>query len=512
MPISSLPSNYGIGTFGKAAYQFADFLKAAGQKYWQILPLVPTSYGDSPYAGFSTFAGNPYFIDLDMLIKDGLLKKEEVESRNWGSNARYIDYGLIYENRFEVLRIAKKRGYEKKKKHINAFVEENPWVENYALFMALKNCFSQKCWIEWPDEGIRMHQKAAVDRYTALLREDIEFFTFVQYLFFTQWNKLKKYINGLGIKIIGDLPIYVALDSADVWSEAKFFELDEKNYPVEVAGVPPDYFSEDGQLWGNPVYDWETMEQDGFNWWLRRIEGASKLYDVIRIDHFRGFDEYWTVKYGATTAKGGMWKKGPGMKLVGLFNERFPDIDFIAEDLGQPSPTVVQLLKDSNWPGMKVLEFAFDSDSDNPYQPHNYDTNCICYTGTHDNATIIEWFDTANRDTIQNVKDYFGINAKEGFNWGVIRGGMGSVAKLFIAQMQDYLSLGTDHRINLPGTSMGNWQWRMLESEFHEELSEKIYEMTFRYGRVKKEPKPPVIEKVEKTGIFSFVKRLFKRK
>ena len=482
-PISSLPSPYGIGTFGKAAYEFADFLKAAGQKYWQVLPLGPTSYGDSPYQSFSTNAGNPYFIDLDMLIEDGLLTKEEVKKEKWGTNPRYVDYGQIYISRFRVLEKAKERGYKSLINEIGAFVDDNPWVENYALFMALKKHFNMISWQEWPEEDIRLHDKDAVLKYKMELAEDMEFYIFIQYLFFKQWDKLKKYINGLGIEIIGDLPIYVALDSCDVWAEPEFFSLDDENYPVEVAGVPPDYFSADGQLWGNPCYDWDAMKKDDYRWWLRRIEGAVKLYDVLRIDHFRGFDEYWAVPAGQETAKNGQWKPGPGMDLVGLLSSTFPKTEFIAEDLGQPSPTVVKLLNDSKWPGMKVLEFAFDSGEANNYQPHTYDKNCICYTGTHDNATVMEWYQTAKKADRKYAKEYLGISRFEKFNWGMIRGGMSSVAVLFVAQMQDYLGLGKFNRINIPGTKSGNWQWRLLKNELSEELAEKILQLVHMYER-----------------------------
>lgn len=482
-PISSLPSPYGIGTFGKAAYEFADFLKAAGQKYWQVLPLGPTSYGDSPYQSFSTNAGNPYFIDLDMLIEDGLLTKDEVKKEKWGTNPRYVDYGQIYISRFKVLEKAKERGYKNDKSQVDIFVKENPWVENYALFMSIKKHFDMISWQEWPEEDIRLHKKEAVEKYQKQLASDIEFYIYIQYLFFKQWNKLKKYINSLGIEIIGDLPIYVALDSCDVWAEPEFFSLDDENYPVVVAGVPPDYFSADGQLWGNPCYDWDAMKKDSYSWWIRRIEGAAKLYDVLRIDHFRGFDEYWAVPAGDTTAKNGQWRKGPGMDLVGLLSSTFPKTQFIAEDLGQPSPTVVKLLQDSKWPGMKVLEFAFDSGEPNNYQPHTYDKNCICYTGTHDNATIMEWYQTAKKADKDYAKKYLGISRFEKFNWGMIRGGMSSVATLFVAQMQDYLGLGKFNRINVPGTKSGNWQWRLLKNELSPELAAKILDLVNMYDR-----------------------------
>lgn len=486
LPISSLPSKYGIGTFGQAAYDYADFLKKAGQKYWQLLPLGPTSYGDSPYASFSTYAGNPYFIDLEMLMADGLLKKAEVENENWGTNPRYVDYGQIYTSRFKVLEIAKKRGWDRDKAAVDLFKKDNPWLDNYALFMAVKKHFGQVSWIDWPEEDIRLHKKAAVDKYTEELKDDIELFVYIQFLFFRQWEALKKHIHANGIEIIGDIPIYVALDSADVWSEPQYFDLDDENYPVEVSGVPPDYFSEDGQLWGNPIYNWKAMKADGYDWWIRRIAGATKMFDVIRIDHFRGFDEYWAVPYGDTTAKGGQWKKGPGMDLVGLLIKKFLSIEFIAEDLGEPSPTVVELLHDSGWPGMKVLEFAFDSGEPNDYQPHTYTKNCVCYTGTHDNASIMEWVEEADPTDVEYARKYLVISEDEVFSWGMIRSGMASVANLFVAQMQDYLGLGKYNRINVPGTDSGNWQWRLLAKEVTDELAEEIFDLASMYGRTKK--------------------------
>ena len=490
LPISSLPSPYGIGTLGKAAYEFADFLAKAGQKYWQVLPLGPTSYGDSPYQSFSTYAGNPYFIDLDMLIEEGLLTQAEVDAENWGTNPRYVDYGQIYTSHFKILALAKKRGYKASLAEVNLFRKSNEWVDNYALFMAVKKHFGQVSWQEWPDEDIRLHKLAAVNSYKEKLKEDIELYIYIQYLFFKQWDALKKYINDLGIEVIGDIPIYVAMDSCDVWAEPHYFALDEENYPVEVSGVPPDYFSEDGQLWGNPLYDWDAMKDDGYDWWIRRIAGLGKLFDVIRIDHFRGFDEFWAVPAGDTTAKNGQWKKGPGMDLVGLLAKKFPNLEFIAEDLGEPSPTVTKLLNDSGWPGMKVLEFAFDSGEPNNYQPHTYGTNCICYTGTHDNASIMEWYEDADEKDRKYACKYLGIGKGEKFNWGIIRGGMCSVATLFVAQMQDYLGLGKYNRINLPGTAVGNWQWRMLAKEPTDALADKIKDMTCLYGRYeKKSPK-----------------------
>lgn len=500
MPISSLPSNYGIGTFGKAAYEYADFLAASGQKYWQLLPLGPTSYGDSPYQSFSSFAGNPYFIDLDLLIADGLLEQSEVDACNWGTNPRYVDYGKIYESRFEILSKAASRGWDRDADEICEFLTENSrWIGEYTLFMACKRHFDMKSWLEWEDDDIRLHKPEAVDKYRKLVAEDIQLFTYIQFLFFKQWKALKTYINDLGIKIIGDVPIYVALDSADVWSEPDKFQLNSDNIPVEVAGVPPDYFTEDGQLWGNPLYNYDRMRQDGFEWWIRRIGGAEKLYDVIRIDHFRGFANYWAVPYGAKTAKNGRWVDGPGMALVGVLTGWFHYLDFIAEDLGCITPEVSQLLADSGLPGMKVLEFAFDSREASDYLPHVYPVNCVCYTGTHDNSPLKLWKSEANPEDIDFAAKYLGLNDTEGFNYGIIRGGMGSVARLFVAQMQDYLELGEYNRMNTPGTPSGNWQWRMLPGEASKELAERIYDITLMYGRTKAPVKAADVETVPET-------------
>ena len=495
MPVSALPSPYGIGTLGKAAYDFADFLAAAGQKYWQLLPLGPTSHGDSPYQSFSTYAGNPYFIDLDMLIADGLLTQAEVDACEWGSEPRYVDYGKIYESRFAVLALAKARGWKRDAAELAIFMEENKrWLPNYALFMACKRHFGMKAWTEWDDEDIRLRKPEALAAYGEKLREDVEFYTYLQFLFFKQWEKLKAYIHGLDIKIIGDLPIYVALDSADVWAEPEWFQLDSRNVPTEVSGVPPDYFSEDGQLWGNPLYRWDAMTADGYGWWIRRIDGAGKLFDVIRIDHFRGLESYWSVPYGEKTAKNGKWVKGPGMHFVSAISGWFPELEFIAEDLGYPTPEVAQLLKDSRWPGMKVLVFAFDSRESTAYLPHNYIENCICYTGTHDNTPLKEWHDeVAKKDDLKFARDYLGLNSREGFNWGIIRGGMSSVACLFVAQMQDYLEMGKGHRINTPGTASGNWQWRMLPGEASEKLAARLMDLGVLYGRSQR----PVVEEAK---------------
>ena len=482
MSISSLPSPYGIGTLGKAAYKFIDFLKNSGQRYWQLLPLGPTSYGDSPYASPSSFAGNPYFIDLDMLIQEGILSKSDISGIDWGSDKTKVDYGKIYENRFKVLRKAYENGRKKIDKELDSFYNENArWLENYALYMAVKCKYGMKPWTEWPDD-IRLRKEEAVRSYSEELREEIDFWVFVQYLFFKQWNELRAYAKENGVLFIGDVPIYVAMDSADVWSETRFFQLDENCRPKEVSGVPPDDFTEDGQLWGNPLYDYDTMKSDGFGWWIRRIEGASKLYDVIRIDHFRGFESYWAVPYGDDTAKNGRWIKGPGMDLVGVLTSWFSNLEFIAEDLGYATPEVRKLLSDSKLPGMKVLEFAFDTNSDSDYLPHACTCNSCCYLGTHDNDTVLGWVDSLSKADKEFAKAYMHITEEEGWPYGMIRTGMSTSSNLFVMQMQDVLELGGDARMNTPGTALENWRWRMTKLP----SPAKLRKITETYRRTEK--------------------------
>ena len=484
MPISSLPSPYGIGTLGKAAYDFADFLADACQSWWQVLPLGPTSMGDSPYQSFSSYAGNPYFIDLEMLVEDGLLKKEEIESINWGDDASRVDYGKIYENRFPILALAKSRGWERDAAAVAEFTEENKlWLPDYALFMACKRHFGMAGWSQWADEDIRFHKAEAIEKYNELLREDVELFTYIQFLFYRQWNALRGYIHSKGIGVIGDMPIYVAMDSADVWAEPLSFLLDEKNLPKDVSGVPPDYFSEDGQLWGNPLYRWDAMAENGYDWWMRRVNGAGKLYDIIRIDHFRGFEAYWAVPYGESTAKNGRWIKGPGMNFIGKLKERFPELQFVAEDLGYLTDGVRNLLRDSGFPGMKVLEFAFDPHEPSDYLPYKYPHNCVCYAGTHDNSTLKGWEKNAEDTTLAFAREYLGAGKEEDLCEAIIRGGMASVSDLFVAQMQDYLGLDDSARMNTPGLPSGNWCWRMASDAASPALAKKIGRLSKLYGR-----------------------------
>ena len=486
MPMSSLPSRWGIGTMGKSAYQFVDFLKAAGQKYWQLLPLGPTSYGDSPYSAFSTFAGNPYYIDLDLLVKEGLLKPGEVKAPDWGEDPERVDYAKIYFNRFGVLRRAFERGREPLAEEAAAFRRENgSWLENYALYMAVKNHFGMVSWTEWPDEEIRLHHPRAVAEYGETLRENVEFWVFLQFLFFRQWQQLRSYAHEQGIEFIGDLPIYVALDSADVWANPALFQLDEDLTPTAVAGCPPDQFNEDGQLWGNPLYDWQAMADTGYSWWLRRLHAAARMYDVVRLDHFRGFESYWAVPYGAPDAREGEWRPGPGMEFIQTVRGALPELSFIAEDLGFLTPEVLKLREDSGFPGMKVLEFAFEPQEPSQYLPHRYDSRCVCYTGTHDNAPLKQWYDEIPEEERDFAKKYLALTEREGIAWGVIRGGMGSVAELFMAQMQDYLPARYSARMNEPGVvNELNWRWRLVPEAVNETLIRRIREITERYGRL----------------------------
>ena len=484
LPVFALPSPYGIGTLGQAAYDFVDFLRQAGQSWWQMLPLGPTGYGDSPYQSFSSYAGNPYFIDLDLLRRDGLLTAQEIASLAWGSDPARVDYAALYENRFVLLQKAAERGWARDRAEVQLFARQNAqWLPDYALYMAVKRHFDEKPWTQWPDEAIRLRKPEAMAQYRQMLASDICMFTYSQFLFFRQWNALREYAHEQGVGIIGDLPIYVSMDSADVWAEPAFFQLDSDGYPTETAGVPPDCFSRDGQLWGNPLYRWEAMKADGYGWWIRRVDGAAKLYDMLRIDHFRGFESYWAVPYGDTTAKNGHWVKGPGMDLVQVLLNWFPQMQFIAEDLGFLTPEVRELLADSGLPGMKVLEFAFDSREPSNYLPHLYTPHCVCYTGTHDNAPLPAWKEEADPDDLALAVQYLGLNEEEGFHWGVLRGGMSSVAELFVAQMQDYLGLGAESRINTPGEPVGNWQWRLHPGQLTAALSRRMAHMARLYGR-----------------------------
>lgn len=483
MHISSLPSPYGIGTLGKGAYRFADFLHEAGQRCWQLLPLGPTGYGDSPYQSCSAHAGNPYFIDPDLLVEDGLLVPQEAAEVANAVRGERVDYGFQYRTRLDLLHKAFRRGADRYARQIDDFRTEQPWVDDYALFMAIKRSRNMEPWSAWPDE-IRLRKPYAVQTYATALAEDMNFFIFVQFLFYRQWNALHEYVASLGIEIIGDLPIYALYDSCDVWANPDLFQLDEDGTPTAVAGCPPDCFSEDGQLWGNPLYDWEKMRADGYRWWKARIRTAAGLFDAVRIDHFRGLESYWSVPYGDETARNGKWIKGPAEDFVGMLRREFPGLKLIAEDLGFLTPEVVALQKFSGYPGMKILEFAFDPREPSNYLPHRLERNCICYSGTHDNETLAQWLAGQGEDVIEYACEYLGVSDRRELHWAILRAGMRSVADTFIAQMQDYLELGAEGRMNEPGTCDGsNWTWRVEESMLTPALAKKLARMAKLYER-----------------------------
>lgn len=484
MPISSLPSPYGIGTMGKSARKFVDFLIKAGQTYWQILPICPTSYGDSPYQSFSSFAGNPYFIDLETLCREKLLTKKECTSFDWGGSEKYIDYGTMYVSRYALL----KKAYARFKKNVpedfaSFCKREKEWLDEYALFMALKDANDGNAWAEW-DESLRRREPKALEEARQTYANDIEFYKMLQYLFFKQWRELKAYANGKGIQIIGDVPIYVAGDSADVWANPKQFYLDKDLNPIEVAGCPPDEFSADGQLWGNPLFRWDEMKKDKYAWWTKRIKAMSELYDIIRIDHFRGFDSYYAIPAKDDTAKNGKWKKGPGMDLFEQLEKALGKLPIIVEDLGFLTPSVRKLLKDSGFPGMKVIQFAFDSREGSDYLPHTYPQHCVVYTGTHDNDTVMGWMKTAPKASVKFAKEYLNLTEEEGYNWGMMRAAWSSVADMAIVPMQDLIGLGSEARINVPSTLGENWKWRATEDQITNSLAKRLYKYMQMYGRI----------------------------
>ena len=494
MPISSLPSPYGIGTMGKQAKKFVDFLEKAGQKYWQILPICPTSYGDSPYQSFSSFAGNPYFIDLEYLCKDKLLTKKECESFDWGGSEKYIDYGIMYISRYKLLKKAYARFVKNIPDDYAQFCKtEAEWLDEYALFMALKDANDGVAWFEW-DEDLKTRKPEAIEAAQKEYADDIEFYKMLQYLFFKQWRQLKAYANSKNIEIIGDVPIYVAGDSADVWANPKQFYLDEELNPIEVAGCPPDAFSADGQLWGNPLFRWDVMKKDGYTWWTKRISAMADLYDIIRIDHFRGFDSYYAIPAEDDTAKNGEWKEGPGMDLFKVLEKKLGKLPIIVEDLGFLTPSVIKLLKDSGFPGMKVVQFAFDSREASDYLPHNYPKNCVVYTGTHDNDTVMGWMKTAPKSAVKFAKEYLNLTKEEGYNWGMMRAAWSSVADMAIVPMQDILGLGSEARINTPSTIGENWKWRATADQIDNSIAKKLRKCMKMYARLNE---PEVEEETE---------------
>lgn len=500
LPVTSLPSAYGIGSFSKEAYQFVDFLSDAGQSYWQILPLGQTGYGDSPYQSFSTFAGNPYFIDPEALIQAGYLSAEQAESVDFGDNPGSVNYEKIYRGRFTLLRAAYDNSpfalkpwhpwdgpqYDRDRESFQTFLsEEDAWLPDYALYSAIKGANGGASYIEWPKE-LRLRRPAAMERARKELADEIRFYEFQQYLFAGQWKALKSYANRKGIQIIGDLPIYVAFDSADTWSHPELFELDEKGYPVVVAGCPPDGFSATGQLWGNPIYRWEYHRETGYRWWIERMANCFRMYDAVRIDHFRGFDEYYAIPYGNPTAEFGTWRPGPGLELFRAVRKALGKQQIIAEDLGYITDSVRRLVKTTGFPNMKVLQFAFDArePGTGDYLPHNYPTNCVVYTGTHDNETMRGWYNHVSRKERAYARDYAGVSSEKTAAWSFIRAAFGSVADTCIIPMQDYLNLGDEARINEPSTLGGNWEWRMLPDACDARLAARIRRLAQIYGRL----------------------------
>ncbi len=484
MPISSLPSPYGIGTLGEAAYNFVDFLKKAGQSYWQVLPVGPTSYGDSPYQSFSAFAGNPYFIDPEILMKEGLISREDADSYDWGEDEESVDYQKLYEFRLDLLKIAYKNSRHKEESSYISFCEDNSyWLSDYAEYMAIKKHYGEQGFVHWPIE-IRTRKLDALKKMRKELSDEIDFEKFCQFHFFNEWKKLKDYANRSGVRIIGDVPIYVSLDSADVWAGKEEFLLDDELRPVLVAGVPPDEFSDDGQLWGTPLYNWDEMEKNGFTWWKLRLGFSAQMFDIVRIDHFIGIQRYYAVDAKNKTARHGTWHKGPGIKLLEGISEAIGETKIIAEDLGAITPAVTRLRLRAGYPGMKILEYAFTSDGENSNLPHFYDENCVVYSGTHDNETLVGYFKHAPKDEIAFAKKYLQVKSNKMLAKATIRAAYSSVAPLCIIQMQDFLGLDNRARMNYPSTLGGNWKWRIKAENLTDELAKEIYELSQVYGRL----------------------------
>ncbi len=482
--ISSLPSSYGIGTFGAQAYRFVDFLKKAKQRYWQILPLGPTSYADSPYQSFSTFAGNAFFIDLDLLAADGLLEEDEYKNVRWCESYTAVNYEALYQNRYTILKKAYKRFIKNAPSDYSAFLEKNSaWLGDYALFMSLKDANGGRSWHEW-NEKLRLREQEALDSARKKYSDSIGLYCFIQYEFFLQWGKLKAYANQNGVQFIGDLPIYVADDSADVWANPKLFNLDKDGLPRRVAGCPPDFFSADGQLWGNPVYNWKEHKRTDYEWWIRRLSACFSMYDILRIDHFRGFAGFYSIPYGSKNAKRGRWEKGPGTDLFDKAREQLSDFPVIAENLGFLTPDVFKLLDECGFPGMNLLQFAFGAkDKENTNLPHNLKENCVVYAGTHDNMTIKEWIETIPKADKAKVLAYMGQSNTDDFVTKFIKLTLSTVAKLAVITLQDYLELGKGARMNEPSTLSGNWQWRCRKEDINDTLAKKIAKLCRLYDR-----------------------------
>lgn len=490
-PVSSLASKYGFGCFSKEAYDFIDFLKESGQSCWQILPLGPTGFGDSPYQPLSAFAGNPYFICLETLTDEGLLTREECDAQDFGNDLEKVDYGALYNNRYIILHKAYERFKEKRLVQDEEYKEflkkESFWLEDYALYKALKEKYGGKSWLEWDAED-KERDVAALKQVKKAYADVIGFHYFMQYKFYEQWKKLHVYARKQGVDIIGDIPFYVAMDSADSWSHPEVFQFNSELEPEAVAGCPPDAFSATGQLWGNPVYDWAYQKKDGYTWWIQRIVRNYEMFDVLRIDHFHGFDEYYAIPYGEETAENGISHKGPGMNFFRILKKEIADVRIIAEDLGTITPSNEKLMKDVGFPGMKVLQYAFDWSESSCYLTYNHPKNCVVYTGTHDNTPTRDWVENLNDHDRIFVRQYIHSENTDfgGFVWDFIREAYRSAADLCIVPLQDYLVKGKEARINEPGTQGTNWQWRILPDFLSKELAGSIRELARIYGRLPK--------------------------
>jgi 4-alpha-glucanotransferase len=484
MPISALPSDYGIGTLGEESFRFVDFLKRIGCGYWQVLPVGPTSFGDSPYQSFSAFAGNPYFIDLDLLINEGLLIVEELQGLKWQTSEDLIDYATIYPLRFQILKKAFIRSNYKETQEFKNFCKKNEyWLRDYSSYMAIKGHFDNKQWSLWK-EDIRNHEEAAVEEYSKKLVQQIDFWEFCQYKFREQWDKVKLYANQAGIQIIGDIPLYVSEDSSDVWAHGELFELDQRKNPINVAGVPPDVFSEDGQRWGNPLYRWDVLEQKDFAWWRERMKMSAGLYDIIRIDHFIGVVNFYSIPATCKTAVSGSWRIGPGKKLTDIIKESIGGAKIIAEDLGVITPNVRALIEETGFPGMKILMFGLEGPAEHEYLPHNYkDTNLVAYTGTHDNETLVGFLMNRSEEQLAFMYRYFNVSTFEELPYAIIRVLYSSIADVVIVQMQDLLELDNKARMNFPSTIGDNWQWRMMKSEYKKLKEEVLLEYSQLFAR-----------------------------
>lgn len=483
LPVSSIPSEYGIGAFSKEAYEFVDFLEKAGQKLWQILPLGPTGYGDSPYQSFSTFAGNPYFIDLEAFIERGWLSEEECQAEDFGGSKAYVDYEKIYFNKNKLLRKAYENSGISSCQEFKQFCQENAyWLDDFSLYMAIKETMEGKSWIEW-EKNAKTRDPKTMEKYRKELAGEMEYYSFLQYFFSMQWGELKAYANKKGIQIVGDIPIYVALDGADAWANPELFQLDEDCTPLAVAGCPPDAFSATGQLWGNPLYRWDYHKETGYDWWMKRIAYCYKLYDIVRIDHFRGFEAYYSIPYGDKTAENGHWEKGPDYDFFRVMKEKLGKKAVIAEDLGFLTKEVYKMVAKTRYPGMKVLQFAFEGGKDSEYLPHNYEKNCVVYTGTHDNQTNVGWVEELSRKDKAFVKKYLHVKKYSDIPGALVHAAMASVADTAIIPIQDWLELGAEARMNMPSTLGNNWKWRLVKGQLTDELAERIREMTETYFR-----------------------------